>query len=130
MTLSLMFLLASQAFDLPPEMLRSVCYVESTHSQKAYNPHDGNSPSHGVCQIKLESARQVGFKGTADQLQEPAANTFWAAAYLHHQFKRYHGDIIMTIAAYNAGSYRSGPDGLPLNKRYVRKVLAAWKAGK
>ena len=125
-----MFLLASQAFDLPPDLLRAVCYVESTHIATAYNPHDGGSASHGVCQVKFNTAKLLGFKGTAKQLQEAPANTFWAAAYLHYQLQRYHGDIIKATAAYNTGTYKTDQYGVPLNKRYVQKVLAAWKAGK
>lgn len=130
MTLPLMFLLASQAFNLPPGLLPAVCYVESTHKVQAINLNDGGSASHGVCQLKLASARQMGFKGTAAQLQYPQVNAYFAAKYLRHQMVRYNGDLLKAIASYNSGTFKADKYGMPLNKRYVRKVLAAWKAGK
>lgn len=87
---------------------------------------DGNSPSYGVCQIKLETARYLGFSGTAKQLMKPENNIFWAGKYLSMQLKRYNNDPRKAVAAYNAGTHRVDKRGKIKNNQYVVKVFKAW----
>ena len=129
-TLALLFVSASQMYDLPPGLLSAVCYVESKHTVGAMHRGDGHSDSIGICQIKLETARFFHFKGTAEQLQDPTTNIKYAAAYLRYQTFRYKCDFKKAVAAYNAGRYNKNMKGLPRNNQYVTKVFTAWGEGR
>lgn len=125
-TIAMLFVAASQTFNLPIGLLSAVCFVESRHNVKAFVPNDGGSPSNGICQLKLSTAQQLGYKGTQKALRSPAINIYWSAAYLHYHLVRYDNDVINAVASYNAGTCRLDKRGQPRNLEYVRKVLAAW----
>lgn len=125
-TLALALLSASQSFELPKGMLSAICWVESTHRTHLISHNDGKGNSVGVCQIKLSTAKLVGFSGTEKELLHPSVNTYYAAKYLKKQLGRYDGDVLKAIAAYNAGTYRAGTSTFALNQKYVDKVLKAW----
>ncbi len=126
-SLVLAFSVATSVFSLPTGLIDAICLVESGHRNSALNPHDGGSPSLGVCQIKLATARQLGYKGTAYDLQHnEAINIHYAAKYLAAQLKRYSGDPRKAVAAYNAGTYRKGDTSFAKNPLYVQKVFKAW----
>ena len=118
----------SSTFALPSGLLSSLCFVESKHSVTAYHAKDGATSSLGVCQIKLATARGLGFKGNEQQLMNPKINVYYAAKYLNKQITRYQGDVQKAVAAYNAGTYRPGLNGKAKNHNYVRKVLLAWQS--
>lgn len=118
--LAALFVSVSQTMGLPPGLLSALCFVESRHNVQAINFNDGNGNSVGACQIKLESARFVGYHGTEKELINPEVNILWAGRYFSYQFNRYHGDVVSSLSAYNAGTARV------TNRDYVRKVLNAW----
>ena len=101
-----LFLNASIQYTLPPQLLESVCFVETKWDVKAVHPHDGKGDSLGICQVKLATAQMLGFKGTAAQLMVPSTNIRYAAKYLRHQLNRYNGDVTKAIIAYNRGNAR------------------------
>lgn len=121
-TLALAFAAVTQNLELPPGLLSAVCHVESNHDIRAMHYSDGNGDSLGICQIKLSTARLMGFGGSSEELRLPAANVFYAGRYLKHQLARYAGDPVKALSAYNAGTAR-----LHLNKPYVYKVITAWE---
>jgi len=124
-------LAASLAHDLPRGLLSAVCYVESNHRPAVTNLDDGGSPSYGLCQVKEDTARMLGYQGTAEQLRlNPYINAKYAAKYLRKQIDRYDGDLEKGVAAYNAGRLKLNAKGDPINARYVRKVFDAWSAGR
>lgn len=125
-SLALMFLSVSSTLDLPPGLLSALCWIESNHRPTAINQFDGDSPSYGACQIKLETARMLGFKGTPEQLMLPKNNIFWAGKYLKKQLTRYDEDPRKAVAAYNAGSHKVNKRGNTRNVKYVNKVFKAW----
>lgn len=125
-SLLVMFTLATYNFNLPAGLLSAVCWVESNHDVRVYLANDGGSPSHGLCQVKLATARSMGFRGGEIELRKPETNIHYAAKYLSHQLIRYDGDARKAIAAYNSGTYRLNSRGLIKNRKYVRKVLIAW----
>lgn len=84
--------------------------------------NDGNSHSYGVCQIKLIAAQEMGFRGTSAELMQPKNNVRFAAAYLHYQISRYHGNVARAVVAYNKGNSR----GLT-SSSYQVKVFKEWK---
>lgn len=121
---------ATVQFELPRGLLVAVCYVESHHKTNAVHKDDGNSPSIGLCQVKLSTARMLGYKGSEKGLINPATNVHFAAKYLAYQFFRYKGDIVKAIASYNSGTYKEVAPGLPINQPYVNKVFKAWPKNK
>lgn len=125
--LLLLFATVSKTFNIPEGLLASLCKVESGYDVKAINIDDGNSSSIGVCQIKHQTASYLGFKGSETRLQNPKVNAFYAAKYLHRQLDRYNGNVSKAVSAYNAGSCRLNNKGQIKNRKYVSKVMLAWK---
>lgn len=118
---------ATQLFNLPTGLLSGVCYVESKHTVQAVHKDDGGSASIGLCQIKYNTAKGMGYRGTEHELQvNPTLNALYAGRYLHWQLLRYHNDYRKAIAAYNSGTVRF-KDGKIRNQKYVDKVMKAWK---
>lgn len=121
--LSLLFTAATNTFNLPPGLINSVCYVETTHNVHAINENDGGSPSIGICQVKLKTAKWLGFDGTEKELMRPSVNIFYAAKYLAKQHKRYGGDSAKAVIAYNMGSAK-----MLTSTSYSDKVFKHWEA--
>lgn len=107
--------------------MASLCFVESSYDVEATNVDDGGGDSIGVCQVKVSTARTLGFQGTAKQLKDPLTNSYYAGMYLHHQLRRYSGDVHKGIASYNSGTWRINAEGNTKNQVYVNKVMKAWK---
>jgi len=120
--LNVLFISAATQFSLPPGLLDSLCYVESKHDIKAIHFNDGGSNSVGICQIKRSTAKDLGFKGTEEDLMKPEINIYYAAAYLNHQIKRY-GQIEKAVIAYNQGHA-----GKLTNTKYSKKVFKQWRS--
>src|ERR1700722_1882475 len=109
-TLAALFLATSTALGLPPGLLSGLCYVESRHNPDAMHFDDRGHTSVGVCQIQLETARTLGFRGTEKQLRVPTINITYSSLYLRKQLARYHGSIPQAVAAYNSGTLRLDKD--------------------
>ena len=107
-------------FGLPQGLLSSVCYVESNHNPNVVHYHDGRGASYGLCQIKLTSAKLVGFKGTEQDLMNPKVNAYYAGKYLQHQIIRYQS-LRRGVIAYNLGHA-----GLLTSTKYQTKVYSTW----
>jgi soluble lytic murein transglycosylase-like protein len=120
--LSLLFIMMSQAYNLPPSLLSSLCYVESRHYISAIHKDDGTTDSLGVCQVKYETAKWLGFNGTSEQLMNPKINVKYAAKYLSYQMKRYNYNITKAVIAYNIGSAKQ-----LTSTKYSDKVLKQWR---
>lgn len=120
-TLAALFITMSTQYGLPAGLLSSLCYVESKHDITAVHHDDGNASSLGVCQIKLATAKQMGFKGTEEELMLPENNIRYAAKFLSHQIKRY-DSVKRGVIAYNRGNAR----GLTSSK-YQVKVFKQWR---
>lgn len=125
--LLLIFATVTQTFHLPEGLLSGLCYVESNHKIHAINKNDGGADSVGMCQIKFDTAKSMGYRGDVKTLHHSAAlNAHYAGKYLRYQMNRYDQDVKKAIAAYNAGSYIINKNGLPVNRDYVKKVMNAW----
>lgn len=124
MNYSAIILAAAKSIGVPGSLLLAIC----THESKLVNiiaPHDNGSPSYGLCQIKEETAKMLGFDGESRRLMNPIINAKYAALYLKMQLNRYDGDWCMATAAYNAGTYSPSTKvpGKPKNLQYVEKVI-------
>jgi soluble lytic murein transglycosylase-like protein len=128
MTIKLIIALISintAQFQLPKGLLRSVCTIESSLKPMAVHHDDGGSDSLGLCQIKIETAKEFGFRGTRRQLMNPYWNTYYAAKYLKHQIARYHGNLSEALVAYNWGSSHG-----VTSDSYSKKIISLWKGQK
>lgn len=87
-----------------------------------------------------EVAKKMGETCTKTSLMQPDNNIRYGTAYLASLLKKYDGDLILTLAAYNAGSGRVDSwvakkkgaftiEDIPYQETrdYVRKVLASHK---
>lgn len=115
---------AAKSVGVSGSLMLAVCSHESGNFTFDYAPHDNGSPSYGVCQLKLNSARQLGFKGQANELKKPIVSAKYAALYLKYQQGRYGQDWVKLTAAYNAGSYLPSDKvvGCPRNLKYIKLV--------
>lgn len=111
-----LFMTVSLQFSLPPDLLSAMCFVESGHRTEAINRHD-KGRSIGVCQVKLKTAKFMGFKGTEAELMEPEVNVYYAGKYLRHCYDRYE-NWAKAVTCYNKG-HSSGHGG----SEYVGKVF-------
>lgn len=121
-----LFMAATVTYHLPPQLLPAICFVESSHRVDAIHHDDGGGDSLGICQVKLETAKMLGFKGSKQALMRPEVNIKYAALYLKKQISRYHGDTRKAVAAYNAGVYRPGLSTFAKNHTYVTRVSREW----
>jgi soluble lytic murein transglycosylase-like protein len=121
--LPILFAAATNQFKLPPGMLESLCFIESGHKVTAIHKDDGGEDSIGICQVKLSTAKFLGFKGTKKQLLNPQVNMHYAAAYLAYQRARYKGSITKAIIAYNIGNANN-----LTSTAYSSKVLNMWRS--
>lgn len=116
-----LFLSLTTQYNLPPKLLDAVCYVESHYNPNAINYEDGGEDSLGLCQVKLSTAKWLGFKGSRQMLMRPEVNAKYAAKYLAYQLKRYNYLTEKAIISYNRGN----AIGLSRTK-YSQKVLKVY----
>lgn len=121
--LLLLFSNLSAQYNLPPNLLDAVCYVESHHNVNAIHHDDGGEDSLGLCQVKLSTARFLGFTGTEKQLMKPEVNAKYAAKYIAYQLKRYNYNTEKAIISYNRGN----AIGLTRTKYSLRVLKVYWR---
>lgn len=98
------------------ELAHAVIFVESN-----YRPDvTGSAGEVGLMQIKLATARDMGFKGTRKQLYDPATNLRYGMRYLAGAKEKGGGTLCGTILKYNAGHYAKRSN--PTSRQYCRKV--------
>ena len=121
---------ASAKYKLPEALILAVMAVESNFDPRALS----DKGAMGLMQLMPLTARDLYVSDAWD----PAQNIEGGSRYLRLLANQYAGDMIRTLAAYNAGPEavrRAGdtvPD-IPETKEYVRKVVAlylAYKAGR
>lgn len=105
---------------VPFRLLLAICTVESSLKPRSFNPHDSHGGSYGLCQLKEDTAKSMGFNADKNLLLNMHVNAYYAARYLSHQLERYDDDWIRAIAGYNKGSSEFSIS----NQDYVNKVLA------
>jgi soluble lytic murein transglycosylase len=118
-----LFLSLTTQYNLPPKLLDSVCYIESHYDVKAVHKDDGGENSLGVCQVKLSTAKFLGFKGSEAQLMRPEVNAKYAAKYIKYQLNRYEGNIEKAIISYNRGNAK----GLTRTKYSLKVLKVYWR---
>jgi soluble lytic murein transglycosylase-like protein len=103
---------------LSPALIEAVAYVESRHNANAVSPKGAR----GLMQLMPATAKDLGVDAA-----DPGANARGGAAYLRAMLDRYQGDLVLALAAYNAGPntvarYRGVPP-FAETRAYVAAVL-------
>jgi soluble lytic murein transglycosylase-like protein len=113
---------AADIVKIPRELLLALCWNESSFRTSLPVRLDGRTPSYGICQVKLETAEYMDrvfknkVKASTKRLLNYKVNPLYAAQYLKHQLKRYKGNWMLAVDAYNKGHAVSH------KSQYVRKV--------
>ncbi len=109
---------AARQYEVSPALVDAIAHVESRYDPKAV------SPAHAVGIMQLMPATAQGLGVAA---ADPAANIRGGTAYLRLLLNRFDGDIVRTIAAYNAGpaavARARGVPRFPETVAYVAAVL-------
>lgn len=122
------------AFD--HKLVLAVVRIESGKNRFAYNGKDRDGKgTYGLMQLKLATAKGMGFKGSYSDLYEWRTNLKYGIRYLNYQYTRY-GTVPSALAAYNAGSVilckkgstRKCSTGTFINQAYVRSVLYHYRS--
>ncbi len=120
---------ASQLYQLPEAFVRAVVRVESD-----FNPNVvSNAGAMGLMQLMPQTARSMGVRDPFD----PRQNLLGGTRDLRVLANSFNGDLVLTVAAYNAGGgavtrYRGVPPYAE-TRRYVQRVLRhyyAYRAGR
>jgi soluble lytic murein transglycosylase-like protein len=110
---------AAMLYVLPEEFIRAVMHVESNFYTEAVS----NKGAMGLMQLMPGTASAMGVLDPFDARQ----NVLGGARYLRVLANRYRGDLVLTIAAYNAGEGAVDKyNGIPPyaeTRRYVQRVL-------
>jgi hypothetical protein len=110
---------ASSLYVLPEAFLRAVMHVESNFYAEAVS----DKGAMGLMQLMPQTALAMGVLDPFD----PRQNVLGGARFLRVLANRFGGDLVLTIAAYNAGQgavekYRGIPP-FTETRRYVQRVL-------
>ena len=84
--------------SLPEALVRLVIRRESN-----FNPRAVYRGNYGLMQIRLGTARSLGYRGEADGLLDPATNMTYAMPYLAGAYRAAHGDEARTLVLYSRG---------------------------
>ncbi len=90
----------AKANNLPEALVHRVIVRES-----GYRPSLVSRGNIGLMQIKLGTARGLGYTGTAEGLRDPDTNLTWAVKYLAGAYHAANGDHNRAIHYYASGYY-------------------------
>jgi soluble lytic murein transglycosylase len=126
---------------LDPALVAAVIYAESK-----FDPRPSPAGAQGLMQIEPATAYFLaglsgGVRFTAGDLATPSVNVAYGSYYLRYLLDHYRGDLMLALAAYNAGltnvdewvaHAQSNGESLteeaipfPETREYVRRVLSA-----
>ncbi len=102
------FKLASVRYSLPLSLLLAVSRGESNFNPRAKSDRN----CHGLMQILWpQTANHLGIH-QLEALYDPCTNILAGARYLRELMDRYHGNLYLTLAAYNYGPSRIGKNSV------------------
>ena len=120
---------AAEEYDLEPELIYGVIWVESRFQPKAKSPAGARGLMQLMPQTAAALAKQMGV-GWAKSY-DPAFNVRAGSYYLRRLLDRYEGDEALALAAYHAGAgnvnkWMKSGDGLPdFSQKYIASVFDA-----
>jgi soluble lytic murein transglycosylase-like protein len=68
-----------------------------------FNPRAVDHGNYGLMQIRLGTARALGYRGTAAELLDPDVNMTYGMRYLASAYRAAHGDEARTMELYSRG---------------------------
>ena len=86
------------ANGVPPDLVHRIIMRESR-----YNPRAANKGNYGIMQIRLRTARALGYKGGAEGLLDPDTNMTYAVRYLAGAYRAARGNSNLALAKYSRG---------------------------
>jgi len=89
------------ASGIPVSLVHRVILRESR-----YNPHVVSRGNYGLMQIRLGTARAMGYGGSAAGLLDPETNITYAVRYLAGAYRAAGGDVNRAVALYTRGYYQ------------------------
>ena len=109
---------AGQRYDVSPALIDAIAHVESRYDPAAVS----RTRAMGIMQLMPGTARDLGVDA-----RDPAANIRGGTAYIRMLLDLFDGDLVRTIAAYNAGpgavKKAGGVPNYPETKSYVAAVM-------
>lgn len=115
---------AASRYQLPESLVRAVVHTESNYNPRAVS----RAGAMGLMQLMPRTARSLGVKDAFD----PAQSIHGGARYLRLLANRYGGDMVLVLAAYNAGAGNvekyGGVPPFEETRAYVRSVLRRFYA--
>jgi soluble lytic murein transglycosylase-like protein len=116
--------LSAERHGLDSLLLAAMVDVESGFSVRAVSPQGAQ----GLMQVIRSTAREMGSKG---DLLDPYTNVEAGSHYMSDLLRDFHGDLGLSLAAYNAGpSAVQRHKGIPPYREtrdYVRRVLGRYR---
>jgi soluble lytic murein transglycosylase-like protein len=106
-------------YHVPESLIRRVIRRESGGGPRAV--HAGN---YGLMQIRLGTARAMGYRGGAAGLLDGETNMTYAVKYLAGAYRAAGGDADRAVHYYAAGYYRAGSGRHRRHGGYGRMLLA------
>ena len=91
----------ASASGVPAALVHRVIVRESRYQPRLV----GRGGTIGLMQIKLATARGLGYTGTAEGLRDPDTNLTYAVKYLAGAYRAAHGDHDRAVHYYAAGYY-------------------------
>jgi soluble lytic murein transglycosylase-like protein len=115
---------ASTANQVPAGLVRAVLMTESSGDPSAISV----AGAEGLMQLMPGTSAHCGLANPFDPNQNVACGT----AYLRQLLDRYHGNMVLAVAAYNAGPgavdrYHGVPP-YPETRAYVARVITAYRS--
>jgi soluble lytic murein transglycosylase-like protein len=108
----------ARTYGVPVSLAHAVIRIESNYRPKIR----GRAGEIGLMQVKLQTARGMGYTGSAKGLYNPSTNIRYGMAYLGGARKLGGKTVCGTILKYNAGHYAKRMN--PTSAKYCAKVKA------
>jgi soluble lytic murein transglycosylase-like protein len=118
---------AAARYSVDADLISSVIAAESNFDPKAVSRKNAR----GLMQLLPETAERLGVKN----IEDPQENIDGGTRYLRELLQRYNNDLVLTLAAYNAGPERVQRFGgnvppFPETISYVRRVKRHYEKSK
>ncbi|HXQ06023.1 MAG TPA: transglycosylase SLT domain-containing protein [Bradyrhizobium sp.] len=111
----------AQANGVPEVLVHRVIVRESRYRPALV----GRGGTIGLMQIKLATARGLGYTGTAEGLRDPNTNLTYAVKYLAGAYRAANGDHNRAVAYYASGYYYAAKRQRHERIRHSEPVLAS-----
>ena len=114
----------ASANNVPEALVHRVIVRESK-----YHPHlVGRGGTIGLMQIKLPTARGLGYTGDAAGLRDPNTNLAWGTKYLAGAYRAANGDHSRAVRYYASGYYYAAKRQRQQGPLQIAPVLASAKS--